>query len=258
MKRLMRTFLVSFGFAWFWAGAALFAWSVLPTVALFTRDPVLRIRRCQKIVSRCFRAFQTYMRSLGLVDARISVELDRPHPGPIVVVANHPTLIDVTAMVARFPHLCVLAKPTYANNPIIGRLLRLCGFICAGEGMSEMHSGIALAIERIHQGFDVLVFPEGTRSPAGGLHTFRRGAFEIACQARVPILPVVLRCEPSALTKGRPVWQHPDRVAVLTTQVLPLVDPAEFEYQSRPLRESVENSYRRELASTLSKLDRHA
>ena len=50
-------------------------------------------------------------------------------------------------------------------------------------------------LERLAAGFSVLIFPEGSRSPEGGLRRLRRGAFEIACRANVPV--VVLHVKPS-------------------------------------------------------------
>ena len=58
----------------------------------------------------------------------------RPLPeGPFVLVTNHPTLVDVTAMIAAYGELCVVAKGSLFRNPLIGPLLRLCGHINSGQ-----------------------------------------------------------------------------------------------------------------------------
>ena len=243
--RAFRVVLVVSAFVWFWAGAVILAWTVLPLVALFSRDQRARIRRCQRIQSRAFQLFHAYMRVLTLLDARVTGTIARPEGGgPVVIVANHTTLVDVTAILSRFPHACCLTKPMYLRNPFIGRLLRLCGFISTETESLGGSTVIAKAIERLEQGFDVLVFPEGTRSPPGELLPFQLGAFEIACRAKVPLVPFLLQCTPSALTRDRPFWKQPDVVAVLTVQAQPPVDLAEIGYDSQELRTRVEARYR--------------
>jgi 1-acyl-sn-glycerol-3-phosphate acyltransferase len=81
---------------------------------------------------------------------------------------------------------------------------------------------VVAALEaRLAEGFPVLVFPEGTRSPYEGLRRFRRGAFEVARKSSVPLVPLFLRCAPPALGKGVPVWRHPRACPVLTVHVDP-------------------------------------
>jgi 1-acyl-sn-glycerol-3-phosphate acyltransferase len=237
--------MVTSAFAWFWGGASLLAWSILPLIALFTRDEVRAIRRCQRVVSAAFRVFHGYMRLLGLLDAVVVEQLPRIDGKPVVIVANHTTLVDVTAILSRHPHVCCLAKSAYVRHWLFGRLLRLSGFIAAGTDMETNAAALKAAGARLAQGFDVLVFPEGTRSPPNGLLPFQRGAFEIACRAGVPVAPLFLRCEPSALTRDRPFWKQPDHVAILTIEARPLVEPREAGDKGSALRSLVETSYRK-------------
>ena len=244
MKRFFRSVLVASAFAFFWSGAALLAWVLLPPLALIGGSSVERTRRCQRFVSGSFRLFHGYMQVLRLVDARVTGEIPRPDGGPVVLVANHTTLVDVTAIIARFPNICCVAKSSYADNFFVGRLLRLCGFIPSEQRDPEGKSILETACERLRQGFDILVFPEGTRSPPDGLLPFRRGAFEIACRAGVPIVPLLLRCQPSALTKDRAFWDHPDKMASLTIEPQAPINPLDCNRNSRHLRQKIEAEYR--------------
>ena len=92
-------------------------------------------------------------------------------------------------------------------------------------------------------GASLIVFPEGTRSPEGGMGPFQRGAFEIACRAGVPIVPLYLRCNPSALRRDQRFWAHPDTCARLTIEVDEAVHPSKFENKSRAMRQSVWERY---------------
>lgn len=248
LYRFVRVPAVASAFMGFWSIAVLLAWVVLPLLALdalFNRNNrFARVARCQRLLSWSFRGFHAYMRALRLVDARVA-PLPAREAGARgrVLVANHTTLVDMTAMLAAYPRVCCVAKDSMARSPFIGPLLRLCGFIGAGREIMDRGAAIEEARAWLEAGFDVLVFPEGTRSPPGSMHPFQRGAFEIAKRANATVVPIVLRCEPSALTKGRPFWRHPDECAVLTVSPqLPIV-PESWK-NSRTLRGDVENMYR--------------
>ena len=175
------------------------------------------------------------MRTLGLLEVHHSTsprslqesapvlpdsrEHGRGRPdGAIVIVSNHPTLVDVTAILSHFDDVCCVVKASLVDSVFVGRLVRTCGHIRAG---GEAMSGAALvqeALRRFDVGLAVLIFPESTRSPPGGLHPLRRGAFELAVRAHVPLWPLLLTCNPPALSKGLPFWRQPDRVALLRVQ----------------------------------------
>ncbi len=246
LYRALRTVLVASAFAGFWVGAVLLAWLVLPATAAMARGEAARRRGCQGVVAASFRLFHGYMRALRLVDARRVGSLPTSLGGrPAVLVANHTTLVDVTAILSSLPAgVCVLAKDLYLSNRFVGRLLRLCGFISAGSTLAERGAAVDEAVQRLGSGFHVLVFPEGTRSPEGHLHRFQRGAFEIACRAGAPVVPLVLRCDPSALRRGQRFWNQPDECARLTIEVGAAIDPAECGRNSRQMRRLVEERYR--------------
>jgi 1-acyl-sn-glycerol-3-phosphate acyltransferase len=199
---------VAFAIAYFWTGGFVLAWLVLPVVTLLTRDPLARRRRMQNVVVRIWRSFHRGLERTGLFRYRYTG--GEPPEGPAVFIANHPSLLDVTAIICRMPHVCCVVKSSLVESPLVGRLLKSCGHVSAGEG--DLMSG-AIVLERLREriaeGFPVLVFPEGTRSPRGGLHRMRRGAFDVAQRCNVPLVPLFLRCDPPALGKGTSLWEHP-------------------------------------------------
>jgi 1-acyl-sn-glycerol-3-phosphate acyltransferase len=241
--RALRLVLVASAFAGFWTGGTLLAWLVLPVVALFAKE---RRKTCQRLVASSFRFFHGYMRLLGLLDARLVGDARTP-ARPVVYVANHATLVDVTAIFSSLPNVCAVAGSRYASSPFVGRLLSLCGFIPAGTTLESRARMLDVAEARLEEGYDVLLFPEDARSPEGELRRFRRGAFELACRAKVPLVPLVIRCRPSALRKDQRVWQQPDTLARMSIEIDPAVDPAEFGFGSRRMRDAVEARYRSRL-----------
>jgi 1-acyl-sn-glycerol-3-phosphate acyltransferase len=237
-------------FLGFGSGALVLSVVVLPVVSLFTADRELRIRRCQRIVQAAFRLFHDFMRFAGLVDWNPRSCTLRLPDHPVVVVANHPTLIDISALVSRLGPVCYLAKRSLFRNPLIGPLLYWCGQVPGGgASLHENVQAIDLALDRLARGHSLLLFPEGTRSPPGGLHRFHAGAFEIARRAGVPILPVVVRAEPPGLYRGLAWHEIPTRSIRLRMEALPEIDTAQPGVASatRILRTRVEDAIRARL-----------
>ncbi len=74
-----------------------------------------------------------------------------------------------------------------------------------------------------------MVFPEGTRSPLGGLRPFQRGAFEIACRGCVPVVPFLIRCQPVILNRAVPLRQAFSTTSIYTVERLPELHPADWQ-----------------------------
>jgi 1-acyl-sn-glycerol-3-phosphate acyltransferase len=247
---LGRVGLAGLAFLGFPLGATLIAVAVLPFVKWRHRaQPRFeRAAACQRWARRGFVFLLDYMRWCGLFhfDPRTIVGAA---PGrPVVIVANHPTLVDVAALVGVFGRLTCVAKTLLFKSPVVGSILRSCAHLDGGDG-GPLAGALVVpqALERLREGMPVLVFPEGTRSPPDGLHPFKRGAFEIACRANVDVLPVLLRCDPPALGKGRPWYDIPPTTAFLTVTPLPLMRPSEFAGDAARMAAICEATCRRHL-----------
>ena len=227
MIRYLRTICTAGAFVAFYFGAAILSWVWLPIVTRHCGSRADRALRSQALVRRAFVLFHDYMRVSRLIqfDPR-RVDLHLPTT-PCVVVANHPTLVDVTAVIAAGGPMCTVVKPDLSASFAFGRLLRHCWHI---ETPTETVIGtspvVEEAIARLDAGLHVLIFPEGTRSPEGGLRRFRSGAFEIAKRANVPVVPLFLRCEPPMLSKMAPWHRTPETIPCLTVTRLSTLDPA--------------------------------
>lgn len=189
----------------FTVGSAVLS-ATLPLVHLATPDRRRAVRRSQTIMHRALGAVSDLVRVLDLVrfDRRAHATDDLP-PGPCVLVANHPTLVDVIQVLACYDRTCVVAKREHIERHLVGAALRCAGHIDGGDGqLEDAQRVIDECLARLTDGYSVLIFPEGTRSPVGDMHAFHRGAFEIAARAGVPVVPLAISCEPPALKKGMP------------------------------------------------------
>jgi len=247
---LIRVGLAGLAFLGFWVGGALLVLLAFPASRLrhLRATPRQRAISCQRWVQRAFTLLHDWMRWCGLLHFQPRTA-DATTPGPrFVMVANHPTLVDVAALTAVYGRLSCAAKSILFRTPVVGQILRGCAYLDGGNGGAFAGgSVIAQALERLQDDMPVLVFPEGTRSPLDGLHPFKRGAFEIACRADVPLFPLLIRCDPPALGKGRPWYDIPSSTAFLTVTPLPEMNPRDFDRDAARMAAHCEAMYRHEL-----------
>jgi 1-acyl-sn-glycerol-3-phosphate acyltransferase len=197
-------------FTGFYSAGALCGWLFLPVYSLTRRDPVERMRQNQRALSACFRATLHILRwnRIFAFDPRL-VQPGLPER-PVLVVANHPTTIDVVAMLAVYRDACVVVKHKIWNDRFLHRLFGYCGHIDGGDGSMESNIALLETVKaRLAQGFSVVIFPEGTRSPPRGLGALLKGAFAVASATQTDVLPVVITAEPPALHKDAPWHELP-------------------------------------------------
>jgi len=256
--RGLRTITVVFGFAVFWTWLVVAAWTILPIAMIWPGKREAKQRRARAILRVGLNLFHALMRGLWVFRRTSTTRVARPggieRTGGAVLIANHPTLCDVTSIVSWFPDIVAVAGGTYADNPLLRYAVRSSGFIGSGAHM------LRDAEERLREGLDVLIFPEGTRTPLEGpLNPFHRGAFEIALRAKAPIVLFELRCDPPALAKQMPMWKHADRIAVLTMEPFDVIDPVALGLDSKALCRTIEQRYRERICypSDESKRESH-
>ncbi|HEX3694678.1 MAG TPA: lysophospholipid acyltransferase family protein [Polyangia bacterium] len=245
---LIRVGLAGLAFLGFWVGGALLVLLAFPASRLRHpgANPRQRAAACQRWVQRAFTLLHDYMRWCGLLHFQPRTA-DPSTPGPrFVMVANHPTLVDVAALTAVYGRVACAAKSILFRTPVVGSILRGCAYLDGGNGGAFSGASVVnQALQRLADDIPVLVFPEGTRSPLFGLHPFKRGAFEIACRADVPLLPILIRCDPPALGKGRPWYDIPSSTAFLTATPLPPMNPRDFDRDASRMAAHCEAMYRR-------------
>jgi len=193
-------------FAAFGAAALVLAFAVIPWRRRRTPAGGDPEREAQRALHDGARFFVGFARRLGLVSLETVDAARLRERVPRVVVANHPTLIDVVVLTSLMPQADCIVSGAWARNPFLRRLVKQAGYVCNDGGPGLVKSCVA----RLRAGRSVLIFPEGTRSPVGGLGPFRPGAALIALKSGREVLPVRITCEPSSLTKGRSWYDVPD------------------------------------------------
>jgi 1-acyl-sn-glycerol-3-phosphate acyltransferase len=147
-----------------------------------------------------------------------------------LIVANHPTLIDVVMLVSLMPEVDCIVKRGLWRNPFLRWPVIWASYIPNSEG-EELIEGCAATLKR---GNSLLVFPEGTRTVPGKQMRMQRGAAHIALAADAQILPVTVTCEPVTLFKGNPWYRVPERRFHMKVVVGEPVAAASFRREAEP------------------------
>ena len=214
LNRIWRIFGTGLSFTVFGLACVLFGFTLFPLACLTAPDRAAARRRAQWIVSRWFKFFADFMSAVGIIRYEIIGAEKLRRPGQLIV-ANHPTLIDVVLLISQLPEVDCIIKRQIFDNPVMRWPVLWAGYIAH----SDAEQLITDCAATLRGGRSLLVFPEGTRSVPGQPIRMTHGAARIALESGAPILPVSIRCEPVTLTKGLPWYRVSSRRAQFTIAV---------------------------------------
>jgi 1-acyl-sn-glycerol-3-phosphate acyltransferase len=204
---MWRLFATAVCFACFGAGGLLLRIIVFPVLALVLRDRRRLSVVARWIIHQAFRALVGLMRALGIFTYEVHGREKLQRRG-LLILANHPSLIDVVFLMSLTQRADCVVKAKLLGNPFTRGPVLTAGFICNDGGPAMMGDCIA----SLRAGNNLIIFPEGTRTPVGGLPAkLQRGASNVAVQGGVDVTPVMIRCNQSMLAKGAPWWKIPVR-----------------------------------------------
>ena len=238
-------------FAAFGLGGMLLGLLVFPLLRLLVRDPARLGRLARALIRRMFAGHIGLMHRLGVLSYEI-LNVERLHRRGQLVLANHPTLIDVVFLVSLIPDADCVVKGRLATNPFTRGPVKATGYIFNDNGAGLVEDCIA----SVRGGKNLLIFPEGTRTPSGQvLGPLQRGAANIAVRGTLDVTPVLITCAPRTLGKGEKWYLVPSRRFHVRIEVLPDIPVAPYlaggaaeALAARRLTEDLGETFKTELA----------
>lgn len=204
--RYWRVLATGFVFVCFGLGAVFISLTLFPAIRLLSGSARRAQPRIQGAMQGTFGFFIWLMKSLGLLTYEVQHRERLWQPGNLII-ANHPTLIDVVFLVSFMPRVDCIVKRGLWRHPFLRWPVSWASYIPNREG-EALVSDCAATLQR---GNSLLVFPEGTRSVPGQPLRMQRGTAHVALAAGAPILPVTIECDAALLTKGYPWYRVPAR-----------------------------------------------
>ena len=124
---------------------------------------------------------------------------------PAIIISNHQSQLDLAAVLSIAPKAVILTKQWVWNNPLYGLILRAAEFYPVSDQFDDCLPHLQ---DLIRRGYSIIVFPEGTRSADGQVHRFHKGAFQLAREFDIDILPVFLKGLGDVMPKGQLMLQR--------------------------------------------------
>jgi 1-acyl-sn-glycerol-3-phosphate acyltransferase len=175
--------------------------------------------RSQRLVHHSVRSLFVFLEFMQVMKLRAE-NLERLRQPGLLVVVNHPTLLDAFSLMSLMPEADCVVKAGHYDNPFLAGAAKGAGYIPNVNGPRL----VADCVERLQRGRSVIVFPEGTRSPPDGLGPFARGIAHVALKSGCDPVPVTIHCEPATLYRGKSWWDVPEHAFTMTVTVdAPLV-----------------------------------
>jgi 1-acyl-sn-glycerol-3-phosphate acyltransferase len=180
-----------------WNLIALLLYPVMP------RDSGLALGR--GTISRVYRLFWRACAAFGLLEMdATAVDVLRDEPG-LIVVSNHPCVLDALMLVARLPRAACLMKASLMHNPFLGPGARLARYLRNDTAIGTIRA----CVKDLRRGGQLVMFPEGTRTTRHPINPFQPGVTTIAKHAKASIQVVFIDTDSPYLGKGWPIWKLP-------------------------------------------------
>ena len=160
---------------------------------------------------------------MGNVKKRIINPLKEDYSRPAVIVANHQSFLDILVMIMMHPKVVLLTNKWVWNSPVFGFVVRMAEYYPVAQGAEV---GIDKLAAKVKEGYSVVVFPEGTRTPDGNMKRFHKGAFFLAEHLGIDILPIVIHGTGYTMTKNDFLLKD----GSITLKFLPRIKPGDRQF----------------------------
>ncbi len=205
INHIWRWFGTAFSFFVFGLGGILLPLFAVPVLYLIPGSKRQRERRAQGIIHYSFRFYIGMMKCLGVLSYELE-DVDKLRQAKLIL-ANHPSLIDVIFLIALVPNANCVVKGGLVRNPFTRGPIKTAGYI-----INENSEAVILAAAEAFAKDDALIiFPEGTRTTPQQSLSLKRGAANVAIRTAANITPVLIECVPTTLSKENRWYDVPSQ-----------------------------------------------
>lgn len=226
--RAWRTALTGFLFIAFGLGSLCLSYGFFNLLALICPKSSKRRTVFRSLVRRVFQFFFYVIHKIGLISYRIEGRENLKNLQGTIVIANHPSLIDIVCLLSLCPNATCIVKPALKRNIFLRGVIICANYIIA----SDFEFLTNQVREVLDNGENLIVFPEGTRTGQDEILTLQRGTAKLAHILNAPVLPVVLTVHPRILSKKSSWHETGEEKAIFHVEIKEpfrlnsIIDPA--------------------------------
>ncbi|WP_299493313.1 lysophospholipid acyltransferase family protein [uncultured Shewanella sp.] len=242
----------------FGLGGLLSSLTLLPLLKFWPGSHTQKIKRVRKAVHIMFKGMVAMLTAAGVIKVDTDNAAFLQNMTGKIVIANHPTLVDVVVMISLIPNAGCIVKQALWRNFFLRGVVSSAGYI-PNRGADLLLKDCKSELEK---GTNLIIFPEGTRTQIGEtINQFARGAANITLRSQTELIPVVLRTNAIGLSKQQPWYHIPPRTIGMRVEI---GDPRSYnEYispfsvdcslnakKARQMTRDLENYYKQQLDMT--------
>lgn len=228
---------------------------ITPSVWLYIKIGKMTEKKRRRIHKLIYHAARIVTIHHGIPGTKFSsvvapgTDFSKPH----VIICNHQSHLDLMAQLVFTPNIVFLTKEWVWNNPFYGLLIRSAEYLPVVEGIEALLPHLRSLVER---GYSIAVYPEGTRSMDCSIGRFHQGAFYIAEQLGLDIMPMYLYGPGKVLPKK----SYHMRRGVISIEVDKPITRRELEQMGDTLAQArtVRAMYRRKYEQMTNKIEQNA
>lgn len=152
------------------------------------------------VFRKCMAKFLTsVLYSNPFVKKRVVNKFNETFEKPAVVIANHTSFLDTLAIGMVTHKVVYLVNDWVYKSPIFGKAVQLMGYYPVSQGIE---GGVEHLREKVNQGYSLMIFPEGTRSQDNVVKRFHKGAFFLAQEFNLDVVPIYIHGNSETIPKG--------------------------------------------------------
>ena len=244
MIKFIRSCLTLLSFLIFGVGASILNFTVVPLAKYFVKKEEL-LDFYSNMVHKTWRFFVKWLCFIGLIRLDIKNLDELVNIKNKIIVATHPSFIDVVILIALIPKTTCIVKESLGKNPIISNIVNTI-FITNDTDLDDLKIQTKKMLD---SEFNLIIFPSGTRHKEYEFPKIKKGASTIAVNSGKNIVPIKFYADGDFLFINQPVWAADKKVVTFTIEklaeidVLSEINNGESEIiQKRNITKMIENS----------------
>ena len=219
MIRFFRSCLIILCFILFGIGAAIISFVIFSCIAL-TRPEEKRKYLYAEVIHKAWNWFIRDLQRIGIIKINVSDMERLKNLSGKVIVASHPTFIDVVILIGLIPKSTCLAKKETLKNPLFRNIVKSI-YIINDIDFEKLKADTDRFLK---EGFNIIIFPSGTRTKPGEDFKIHKGSAAIALNSNSGIIPVKITTDYPFLQKGRPVYDIGEKYVSYYLEIKPQID----------------------------------
>ena len=202
-----------FSFGYFGLGGICLSIYSITLMPLFPISKKIKMSWFHKVISRFMKSV---LYTNPFVKKKVINTTNEDFSKPAVIIANHTSFLDILAVGMLHPKICFLVNDWVYNSPVFGKAVQRADFYPVSSGIENSLKPLQ---KKIDQGYSLMAFPEGTRSLSNKIKRFHKGAFYLANEFNLDILPVLIHGNSEVNPKGSFIIKD----GSITVEILPRI-----------------------------------